>query len=115
MYRLILLIAFVAGAMTAADLTGRWTGTMESNGARIPVYLTMNQRDGHLTGFLATGQDTKQVPLDRAEGEGDNVSFEVRDNANRVVKFRLTAAGNRLTASPWSTGQPQRSSCRGES
>ena len=105
MYRLVLVIAFATSAMAAADLTGRWTGTMEANGTRIPVYLTMNQRDGQLTGFIAASQDTKQVPIEIVEREGDNVTFEVRDNAGRVVKFLLSLADNRLSGESAVDGQ----------
>jgi TonB family protein len=97
MYRLILLLASVAGALAAADMTGKWIGTMEANGTRLPVYLTMNLRDGKLTGFIATGQDTKQVPLEMVEAEGDQLGFQVPDNAKRLVKFRLSLAENRLS------------------
>lgn len=47
--RLVLVFAVVATALAAADLTGKWTGTIERNGSRVPVYLTLSQQDGKLT------------------------------------------------------------------
>src|SRR5215211_7387290 len=82
--------------MPAADFSGRWTGIMEANGTRVPVYLTMNQRDGQLAGFIATGQDTKPVPIEILENEGNKLTLQVRDNASRVVQFRLSFADNTL-------------------
>jgi len=97
MFRLVLVIA-VGGIshLAAADLSGRWTGTLETNGSRVPVYLTLNQQDDKITGSIATGNDAKPVPIENAELHDDKLAFAVHDKAGHFVAFRLSLTGATL-------------------
>ena len=97
MFRLVLVIA-VGGIshLVAADLTGRWTGTLQTNGSRVSVYLTLNQQDDRITGSIATGNDAKPVPIENAEFHDDKLAFGVHDNAGQFVAFRLSLTGATL-------------------
>ena len=97
MFRLVLVIA-VGGIshLVAADLTGRWTGTLQTNGSRVSVYLTLNQQDDKITGSIATGNDAKPVPIENAEFHDDKLAFGVHDNAGQLVVFRLSLTGATL-------------------
>jgi TonB family protein len=97
MFRLVLVIA-VGGIsqLVAADLTGRWTGALETNGSRVPVYLTLKQQDDKITGSIATGNDAKPVPIENAEFHDDKLAFGVHDNAGQLVAFRLSLTGATL-------------------
>ncbi len=103
MFRLILVIVMAAiGNLAAADLSGRWTGTIETNGSRVRIFVTLNlfqpstgglQYRPIVSGTVATGDETKPVPIEKGDIQGDTVSFEVHDNAARLVTFRLSLTG----------------------
>jgi hypothetical protein len=63
----------------------------------LPVYLTVNQRDGKITGFIATGQEAKPAPIEKGELDADKLAFQVHDHAGRVVEFRLTLSASGLS------------------
>jgi TonB family protein len=91
MLRHVLVIALWTGPIVlAADFSGRWAGTIETSGSRVPIYLTLNQNDGRITGSVATGTALKQLPVEKTELREDQLSFEVHDNARRLMQFRLT-------------------------
>ena len=90
MFRLLLAIAMVAiSNLIAADVSGKWTGTMETNGRLARVFMTLNQHGQEVSGSVATGDETRPVAIEKAEVHGDRLTFEVHDNINRIVTFRL--------------------------
>jgi len=90
MFRSLLVLVIAATSnLAAADVRGKWSGTMEANGSRIGVVVTLNQRGQELSGSVTTSDDTKPAPIEMAEIQGNTVTFEVHDDANRIVKFRL--------------------------
>ena len=100
-FLLALTIAAVSN-LTAADLSGRWTGTMESNGGRVRIFVTLNLFDPStgeqqhaplVSGTVATGDEAKPVPIEKGEIQGETVTFQVHDNAGRIVKFKLSMTG----------------------
>jgi TonB family protein len=98
MLRSVLVIAlFATSHLLAADFNGKWAGIFETDGNRVPIYLTVNvNNEGKITGFVATGRDTKQVPIEKGEPRGEELSFEIHDNANRLMLFRLALNGGVL-------------------
>ena len=101
------------GTLIAADFAGRWTGKMETNGSSVPIFLTLNRQllndtpleAENVTGTVATGDESKPVPIEKAEIQGDMLTFEVHDNAGRVVNFRLTLTGTTLNGESTVGGQ----------
>ena len=72
MFRFFLVMAIgMAIPLMAASLAGKWTGTIETNGSRVPVLLTINQQDGKFSGSVATGNGAKPVTIDSAELHDD--------------------------------------------
>src|SRR5215813_10893413 len=97
MLRFVLVIAlFAAIPLSAADFSGRWAGTLETNGSRVPIYLTLNEQDGKIAGSVATGVNAKHAAIENAQFQNGELSFEVHDNANRLTRFRLTQTGGVL-------------------
>jgi hypothetical protein len=86
-----LLALVIAAAMdlAAADVRGRWTGAMETDGGRIGIVVTLSQHGQELSGVVATSDDSEPAPIENAAIRGDTVTFEMRDTADRIVKFRL--------------------------
>jgi TonB family protein len=115
MFKLFLVIALAAiSNLAAADLSGKWTGAMETNGSRVRIFLTLNlfqpSTGGQthapiVSGTVATGDETKPVPIEKGDIQGDTVSFEVHDNAGRIVKFRLSLNGTMLGGDAEAGGQ----------
>jgi len=98
MFRLLLVLAIAATSdLAAADVRGRWAGTMETNGGRVGVVVTLKQQGQELSGAVATSGDTNPAPIEKAAMQGDTVTFEVHDNANRILKFRLTLTDGLLS------------------
>lgn len=97
MLRSVLVIALLATAsLLAADLPGKWTGTIETNGSRVPIHLTLTSDGQKIGGSVATGNDTTEVPIEKAELNSGDLSFEVHDNASRLMRFRLALTGTSL-------------------
>jgi TonB family protein len=85
---LVLVIAAMSN-LASADVRGRWSGTIETNGSRIGVVVTLSQHGEELTGAVTTSDNTNPAPIEKAKIQGDSVTFEVHDGANRIVSFRL--------------------------
>jgi TonB family protein len=105
MIRLLVVAVAAINTLLAADLSGRWTGTMETNGRGVPIYLTLKQNDDGPSGSVVTGNDTRQVPIQNAELRGDELAFEVRDNADRLVTFRLKLSDMKMSGEASVQGQ----------
>lgn len=115
MSKLFLVIAMVAFSnLSAADLSGKWTGTMETNGGRVRIFVKLDrfqaqcaglQCSQSVSGTVATNDETKPVPIEKGDIQGDTVSFLVHDNAGRIVKFRLSLTGLLLVGEAEAGGQ----------
>jgi hypothetical protein len=79
-----------------ADVFGRWAGTMGDSERGAFVYLTIVQRDNAISGTLAYEDESKMVELENPVLKGGELSFEIHDNPNRVVHFRLTISDGSL-------------------
>lgn len=97
-----------AGSLAAAEFSGKWTGTMETNGNRVKIFVTLSQHDQDLSGTVATADETRAVPIEKPEIHGDEVTFDVRDNAGRIVKFRLSRSGLAMNGDANASGQVSR-------
>jgi TonB family protein len=94
--KIVLLAAVAAGVSSAADFAGRWGGTIGIDDKATPFALTINQQDGKISGSIAT-LTGERLPMEKLEADGDRLAFEVRDEAGRTVKFRLTLTATGLT------------------
>ena len=95
----------LAACSSGADLSGRWIGAIDTNGDQVPVFLTVTQQEGKVSGSVATGSDAKQMPIEKAQADGDHLAVEVRDTAGRVVQFRLSLNGAAFTGESTVGGQ----------
>lgn len=91
------LIAFgTVTSLMAASLTGKWSGAIYASEGPIPVYLIVNQDEGKVSGSAATDTMPKAAPIENAEIRDDELSFEIHDDRNRVIQFRLKLADTAL-------------------
>lgn len=84
----LLLVAYAAAAIFAADATGTWTGTFTpaDDGQARPAYLVLKQDGNKLTG--TAGPDAnEQRPIQNGKADNGTVTFEV---ASDEVLMKVT-------------------------
>jgi hypothetical protein len=71
-------IAFVllAGSCFAADVDGKWSGTLNTPNGDVPVAFTLKADGGMLSGST-TGPDGMEVKITEGKMDGKNLSFNV--------------------------------------
>ncbi len=85
MLKSVLVIALLATShLLAADFSGRWAGTLETNGNRVPIYFTLNEHGGKISGSVATGP--APLAIENGEVRYGQLSFE---DASGLMHFRL--------------------------
>jgi len=70
------LLLFTALPAVAADVDGKWSGTITTPNGDVPVGFTFKADGAMLTG-TTTGPDGADVPIKNGKVEGSNISFVV--------------------------------------
>jgi hypothetical protein len=72
MFKFLVLIPIAAiNILIAADVSGKWTGTIETNGSQVRIYVTLNLHDQEISGTVATGDEGRPVPIEKPVMHGD--------------------------------------------
>jgi hypothetical protein len=91
----LLIIAFAAATLMAADATGTWKGTFTPEGRDSgPAQLVLKQEGGTVTG-TAGPDDTEQHPIRNGKVQNDTITFEV-EAGDGVMKFELKQSGEEI-------------------
>jgi hypothetical protein len=69
-------LVLFAGSCFAADVDGKWTGSMTGPDGDIPVSITLKPDGAMLTGSTA-GPDGTEVKIANGTADGNNISFSV--------------------------------------
>jgi TonB family protein len=85
-------LAVVAGE-GAADFSGTWVGSWETEGRRDQICLALAQDDRGVEGNLAYRHDTEYAPITAHVTTANDVAFKIADKNRGEIRFRLTAAG----------------------
>jgi hypothetical protein len=98
---ILLLLCSLSTPLSAADVTGRWTGqvVLGTAGKTIPFVLNLKLDGSALTGtfcFRDCGQDTQQIR--DAKINGDAISFSVVTDASDLprIDFQGTISGDAI-------------------
>jgi hypothetical protein len=75
-WALVLGIVLSAGWAYAADVDGRWTGSMTTPGGEVPVTFVFKAEGEKLTGAMI-GMDGNEIPIADGKIEGDKISYSV--------------------------------------
>jgi hypothetical protein len=101
--KLILPIMLLALAAHAGNIAGKWSGIIEidegGSGAKIdrPLELSLEQKDGVLSGRIGLSGDSEGVEIRNAKAEGDKVTFEASSpDISAMMKFSLTIQGEEM-------------------
>ena len=73
-FAFVVALLLIAGIALAADLDGKWTGTIP--GMDIPVSYTFKAEGATLTGTSSGPNDTT-IPIKNGKIDGNNISFSV--------------------------------------
>ncbi len=100
------LLLLLAAGLTAAEVSGKWTGSMSpASGPAVPVTLTLHEQDQVVSGSIASGADARQAPIENVELRGDRLTFNAPDSVNHIVAFQLTATVRSMSGEAVSDGQ----------
>lgn len=83
----ILCAALLAGVAFAADVTGKWTATVQGRGGQSrEVTYNLKSDGGQLTG-TTTGFQGQEIQISDGKVDGDNISFstKIEMNGNSMV------------------------------
>jgi TonB family protein len=106
MNRAFCLLLLLAAGLTAAEVSGKWTGSMSpASGPAVPVTLTLHEQDQVVSGLIAFAPNTGQVALEKVELRGDRLTFNAPDRVNHVVAFQLTVTVRSMSGEAVSDGQ----------
>ena len=92
-------VCVLMSALTAADLSGKWTGTFfEHENEGKGAVLILKQNGNNLTGTAGPNEE-KQFPITKGKVDGDKVTFDIETDEGPVMHFDLTATEKRLIGS----------------
>jgi hypothetical protein len=74
--KLLAIALLLAGSVFAADVDGKWTGTMSTPNGDIPVAFTFKADGATLNGTTA-GPDGGEVKISDGKVDGDTITFTV--------------------------------------
>lgn len=97
-------ILVTAASAWAADVTGKWTGSMVLNsGGDQPAFVALKQSGEVVTGSQGPSED-HQFPITSGRFDGKQVTIEARPGA-AVFKLSMKLDGNKLTGDVYEDDQ----------
>jgi len=95
---LLSLLLAATWTLSASDLTGKWTGTVDmkedGNAQAMSVVMIVKQDGNKLTGTAGVEED--QHPIQKGNVDGDTVTFEV-DSGEAIYYLELKLDGDQLS------------------
>ena len=97
-----LTLLLLAATASAADLSGKWTGTVDvtspdGSARQLSVVLQLRQKGAELSGTIADANGN-EVNIANAALEGSTITFEVKQGDNGPLwKVKLTASDDALS------------------
>ncbi len=96
-------VLFLALGLSASDVTGKWSGSLEGKGedgaaVQVEVHADLKQADGAITGMVWKEAE-RQFALEKGKIEGDRISFEFTapegdENSAITHRVKLSMTGN---------------------
>jgi hypothetical protein len=107
LYACVLLLALAAVPVLAADVDGRWAGTVSTPMGDVPVAFQFKADGAALTGST-TGPDGAAIPIHDGKIDGDNIAFVVTFDFGQKVDLTYTGvvAGDQIQMKVDFAGMP---------
>ncbi|HVP45853.1 MAG TPA: hypothetical protein VMT32_04695 [Bryobacteraceae bacterium] len=99
MKRAFWLLPFLALALSGADVSGKWTGTIdiEDSGSTIPIQVELVQKSDALSGKVGRAGTGDEGTIRNGKVDGTKVSFEVVSaETSSPFKWNLTLVNDQL-------------------
>jgi len=106
--RIAVAVAVIAGAAMAADVTGKWTGSMAMGDNQFTLSYDFKQDGEKLTGTV-TGPQGNPLTLNDGKVEGDKLSFSIQaegPNGSFKISSEGTIKGDEITLASKMEGEP---------
>ena len=108
MRKLLVCALLTAGALGAAELTGKWSGSFDitnSDGETKAdtAYMDLKEKAGGVTGTAGPNSE-KQWALQKGKLDGQKLTFEVPMEDGGVLVFELTFDGSSIQGTCTGTG-----------
>jgi len=91
---MVILALLTAVSASAADLSGKWSGSSPDGKPVGTIYAVLKQDGVTLTGS-AGPNESRQFPITTGKVDGDHLTFEVKMGGG-IIRFDLTATGSEL-------------------
>ena len=104
---LVIGLLLLAVSAFAADVDGKWSGTVQTPMGDFPMAFTFKADGAKLTGSM-TGMDGMETPIAEGKVDGNNISYSVTLNFGEEFKlsFKGVVAGNQIKLSGDANGMP---------
>lgn len=103
---LLLLALSTAVGLTAAEVSGKWSGTMTpAGGSPVPVFLTLHEQGQEISGSIGFDTEARQAPIEKVQLRGDRLTFNAPDSLNHIVAFQLTVTVRSMSGEAITEGQ----------
>jgi hypothetical protein len=100
----IVLLILVGTSVWAADVTGKWTGSMVLNGGRTDTANVHLKQNGKALAGTMGPSDEKQFPLTSARIDGDQVTIEAKPGPS-VLRLTMKLEGTKLAGEVFEDNQ----------
>ena len=100
MQRILCCLLFSAFALSAADVSGKWSGSIDTPDGKQPAYLELRRNGEDLSGTAGPAAET-QRPIQKGKIQGKKLGFEVKMPNGGLMKFDLTFDGDRIEGDMW--------------
>jgi len=99
MKKAFLLLPFLAFALSASDVSGKWSGTIdiEDAGSTIPIQVEFVQKSDVLSGKVGRTGQADEATIRNGKVDGAKVIFEVvSSETNSAFKWTLTLMNDQM-------------------
>ena len=100
------LLLLLSSMLPAAEVVGKWNGTMWREGeASIPLLLTVQEQGQTISGSMSFGSGGTPAPLEKVNMIPPNWTFQVPDSGGHIFEFQLSVTVREMKGEAVSGGR----------
>jgi hypothetical protein len=93
-----LLLVLSTSQLTAADLNGKWRGTISAPDNTLDLLLVLKVSGSDVTGSAGPNEE-RRLPIENGQFKGNKLTFQVTMPTGATLRFELTLDGDSLKGS----------------